>query len=362
MAPGFLTGRPWGLWRQRVVFGEGEFHKEALLRAGEYEVGPRSPFLILPHYDDDRALAVTEHGYMLHTGGDLWKLNLDTLEFTLDRRGIGGQYIDIDGDGIHECMGTGGGFSHVWVTDAQGRYSWYMPEIGMSRVRGYYMDAGDLDGDGVVEFYVGTKKGLMRKEADGTTVWAVEDSGPRRVKALEASMYKGTEGLIVSKVGSRGHYSRIEIRRSDGELVRQFKITNRHTNWELLPWPNGDAEFGILTQSQSDLVLYDDLGEVMWTYPFPKELGMKGCNLEAMMVQFRDGGPSYVVAMVHSYWEWQRQLLCIMTLEGEPAYVELFPRARFAVGVLGARPEATDRVLFVSTKEKPQTLYAYWPR
>ncbi len=368
---GFWTGRPLGLWKLRVVHGEKEFHKEAVLRAGEYDVGPMSLFWISPHYDDSRALAVSESDYRTYgERANLWKLDLDTLEFSLDRRSTGGRYIDVDGDGNYESIGgTVGGNSAVWVADAFGRVLWRMPSAARREDSAHCVTVGDLDGDGIQEFYVGTKQGLMRKEFDGSTVWQVGEGPFRRVRTLAASDWGGSEGVIVSMVRTSYGYSRFEIRRPDGKLVRKFNVqSDLDFWWYLLPWPTDDSTFGIVGRTRTSIVCLDDHGDIMWTYPFPKKLGMAGYNLVADMVQFRDGGPWYVVTKSGSVWGWRRDLLCVLTLDGTPAYVELFEQARFAVAALGARPESTERVLFVSTnaklhtKESPPTLYAYWPR
>ncbi len=343
----------------RVVLGAEQIQKETLLVYDQKTYMPSRVMGLAPFPHDDNALAVSSHW---HT----WRLDLGSMIFKVT--GPGGTLVDIDGDGTFETVHEGGGFSDVRVVDDDGRELWRRSASWKKEdFTANSMSVGDLDGDGMAEFYVASKSGLYCIDIEGKTLWKKDGGGTYwDVRVLEPGRDGVSEGVVVAWVKIKSDGSRrIEIRDRLGNLVSEFQPPEYvSADLELLPWPADAAiddhdTFRIVDRNRSCLFVMNPSGVVQWAYQFPREMEMSGHSLTTSFIRFRESGPEYLAVLFGTWSGWDRSALCIFSLDGELVYQEVL-RSSWAMtdGVLPGHPDGAERVLYVGTSRKPE-IYMY---
>jgi hypothetical protein len=106
---------------------------------------------------------------------------------------------------------------------------------------GEEMAAGDLDGDGDMEFVIGHGGGggIERLDETGESVWAKKDQNTGNIWRVEIVDIDddGSDEIVHSNVGGE-----LVIRRGSGRVLRAFKTDLYLGDFTVAPWPDADAE------------------------------------------------------------------------------------------------------------------------
>ena len=204
------------------------------------------------------------------------------------------QFVDVNGDGKLEFLNRGGGgWSDASVLDDQGRVLWTYG--GMPGVDD--MAAGDLDGDGVLDFVVvfNGGGGVRRLDKGGALQWTEADGNVWHVEIVDADG-DGRPEIVHSNAGGE-----ITVRDPTGKIVRRAKPSSYFSVFSLCRWPSrADRQF-LLSAADDKFWIFDYDGTRLATFDAP-ETGSLG-DAHGAPVRLRAGeGPSFAVIVEFHNW------------------------------------------------------------
>ena len=234
--------------------------------------------------------------------------------------------VDVNGDGSFEIMQGGGGYGDVGLLDKAGRRLWaFHPSADLPPHR---MAVGDLNRDGVPEFYAADDKGLSRLDANGREAWKVT-GGVNSVDILPAR--DGNPPLAVT-IGDSGV---VRFYNHGGDPVRQFvPPMNRGSRREMkelgvIDWPSASHILGhdrsgdglpdtiVVMDLEGEVVFTSDLGGSSFVHYF-WTTGARGTAL-----RFRKDEPPYFAVLTQSSSAHSKTLLSIFSPSGALVYQEI---------------------------------------
>lgn len=236
--------------------------------------------------------------------------------------------IDLESDGVCEFMDRGGVW-HVSLYDDRGRKLWsYSSDVAPDK-----MAAGDLDGDGRLEFVVGSmdlrlldEHGNLKWKREATSVWHVEildtngDGTPEIV-------HSNSPGLII-------------IRDAEGNILRQFKAPSQF--FSLTRWPNAKGKWYALGMTRDNHIqLIDFDGKMVVRYRVPRT----GPYVQATPVQFEGEESPFFAAVVSRRATEHRSILYVFDNTGQLLYQEVFAATEPAVTVLRSEESGAETLL-----------------
>lgn len=145
--------------------------------------------------------------------------------------------IDVEGDGVFEFFNRGGGWSQISLLDHQGRLVWKHPaERGLLSPSPNATAAGDLDGDGTLEFVVSynARDGLHVLDATGKFLRTISADVSHDIEILDIDSDGELE--IVSNDGGRA--TPLVIRNSQGVVEQRLPLGSLRVLWS----PDGSPQ------------------------------------------------------------------------------------------------------------------------
>lgn len=237
--------------------------------------------------------------------------------------------IDVDGDGIYEFMGRGGGWSPVSLLDHEGNTLWRLDRIASAAPD--QMAAGDLDGDGRLEFIIGMNGagGLHQFDDQGVMEWTREGSNISSVAVLDTD---GDGQLEIVHSGRAGlpWVREVWIRNSAGEIIR--KLRPGFESFSLTPWPEADSGRLLLGGGGGAVKVVDFFGELVAQF----DAAGIGHSLLGSPVRLDESGRQYFAVVSTLRATARRSALHIFGPDGEVVYYEVLPFPGLALGVLGS--------------------------
>lgn len=250
--------------------------------------------------------------------------------------------VDIEGDGVCEFMNRGFDPISASVLDHSGKVLWtYGGRPGCD------IAAGDVDGDGKLEFAVGFtgKAGSLHLlEADGKQVWKQQsDNPPWPVIHVEMPDIDddGISEIAYSTVAA------IILRKGDGEIIRQIKTsniisTNMISTFSLCEWPAGEKKGLLMLDMNNTIWCLDYSGQTIAKLPAP-DCGNLG---DARGAWFKPGGgaPEYFAVLVN-HDTYHSATLYIYNNNQELVYQETLRETGAAIAVLPLEQQDKEALL-----------------
>ena len=250
----------------------------------------------------------------------------------LPRRGGHVMLVDVDGDGESELLNRGGGWQPVSLFDHSGNELWSF------RSGPNDLAAGDLDGDGALDFVIGTASSLRRLDRGGRQVWKRPDVNVWHVEILD------TDGDGDHEIVHSNGRGMLLIRDAEGRVLESLPPLGLET-FSLCPWPRAadPAHLIAWNRRHRDLRLIDLRGDVVKSLPAPGSRRIGG--IWGTPVRFSDGGPRYLAVLLRMLARWNRSILYLYDPGGTVVFHEVLDARGEAIAVLPAAREGDQRLL-----------------
>ena len=176
---------------------------------------------------------------------DVLDLHSGTLEDQVYLKFRAGEYTAIADEDPEPFLlaSSSSVYNQVGLMDSEGRRLWVY-----QGVRVYDMAVGDLDGDGELEFYVGTSDGLHCLDHNGQRIWEADSrSMIYHVTVVRPDWAEGPLALTLA----RGVLRFWDV---DGNLIREIVPEVHPDHLETCIWPSANH---LLTTTGGDIVVMD---------------------------------------------------------------------------------------------------------
>ena len=242
------------------------------------------------------------------------------------------EMVDVDGDGASEFFQHPLHSSAV-LMDAAGARIWaYPPAQSAAGEAGIYASAaGDLDGDGRVEFVLAPQygKALVALDLAGNVRWRkdlnpeFESPGATGVSmlAIVDGRHPGAERVV------QGRYYSVCVRSADGSLLWQTRLPSSIA-MELVHWPDSGSNWRLMLAQHPAHVVYELDGTRVGTVNLPDIIWR---DFRATTVRFPPAKSWFAVICEG----WQKTQLYVLTASGELTYYEVLDEPCESIAATG---------------------------
>jgi len=226
------------------------------------------------------------------------------------------QIIDLGGAGECSFLARGGQMGAELIGH-DGKSVWLLGGGLDPRAHATDMIAGDLNGDGKIEFvglYELGDKGVVLYDASLNELWSKPEMEASHVELLDAE--GGKKSIACST------YKRINILDSQGNVLKTLEIPTyfRH-EFKILTWPPSSGTEYLMCSDEDRVDLYDLNGKLRFTCEMPGGSHLERVTAEAFTV----GKVCYLAILASSQWSGNRSLFCVFGLPERPV-INLFAR------------------------------------
>ena len=240
------------------------------------------------------------------------------------------EVVDLRDDGSFKIMVRGGGYTDVGLMNDEGKVLW------RDWLAPYDMAAGDVDGNGVLEFYTSDSKGLQKVNFNGKKVWRVNYPLLYNVMVYESG--KDEDASIVTC----SHKYRFQFWNVKGELLRDIQPAVKDAS-DIMPcqWPSPGH---ILARGHRAIYVLDSDGKVILKHSLWRSI----YKIRGTSVRFSEKEEPYLAVLAGYSSTTGLSMLCIFSPEGRLVYKELLEGT---TGLLAFQPkDSKSEVLLVSCR------------
>lgn len=228
------------------------------------------------------------------------------------------ELLMVNDEGHAVIMLKGGGFDAVGLMTDDGDYIWRRE---MSAGTGPKMASGDLDRDGIMEFYVVDYDGLYRFDYSGNEFWKVNESRLDDIQIYDP----GTNAqplTVANGFNSKKRNPLIQYRDSSGRLVKEVIPKDVIFGLEFVKWPD---EYNILTETSSQITIMDLDGNIIFKHKMKKDFWgyMDVIGHQGVSVKFKANERPYLAVLTKYRQASKRSMLSVFSPKGELIYQEL---------------------------------------
>jgi hypothetical protein len=240
---------------------------------------------------------------------------------------------DVDHDGELEYF-TRGSLSKPTLFDHEGRLLW---SYGTTSALNDDMAAGNIDGDGSVDFVVGlgADGSLHLLDERGRKVWEQPNANAWHIETFDING-DGKSEIIHSNVGGE-----MVIRDQSGQIIRKLKLPIYFTQFSLCKWPDKNGKVYPLAINEGTIWLFDFDGQVIAQLDAPQ--GRAGLA-KGIAVKFRSDEPEYF-AVVVDLGDWDRSILYIYDAHRTLVYQEIVAESSEAIATMPLKDSKAEALL-----------------
>ena len=302
-----LPSRPAALETPRVVTGSSLLAKAAFLAKPPMEVitdlrwgehlSPPGPKLCAASAEG--AIFTDRQGAVLSTV--TFNCRLDRLSILPSTDAAGCQFID-----------RGSWSSNATLFAHDGAQLWtYGGSSGVDD-----MAAGDVDGDGRLEFVVGFN--------GGGGVHLLDNQGKKRWQQADGNVWH----VEIADLDGTGHQQILHscaagemvLRDKDGNVIRRLHPPNYFSQFAVCPWPDSAGAQRVICAGEAGIFVIDATGQAVATLSAPDAAELN--DLFATPVRLAAGQPASF-AVVLSYRHWDRSVLYVYDAKRTLVYEEV---------------------------------------
>lgn len=253
------------------------------------------------------------------------------------------EIIDNDGEGHFKVM-LRNGVDPVGIMDQNGNVVWfYQPKTDLFISN---MAAGDLDRDGLTEFYVATSEGLHK----------LDHTGKEREQWAKELWIHDVESFVLTEGNTRmlvttDDQKRVRCYDYQGKLIREIKprLKAQLYDIERCNWPTPNH---ILTFADKSLFVIDLDGNVVLKHKLPLFI----MNIRGTAVRFNDNQEPWLAVIARGKTYSYRSMLCIFSPKGELAYEEL---VTMTTGIMAMPLDSSSRREVLLVGDGQGAVYEY---
>jgi len=203
------------------------------------------------------------------------------------------------------------------------------------------MTVGDLDNNGIPEFYLATNFGVYKVGIDGNDQWKMVNDEVYRIETL----INNAGSRIVALINYKNQF---QLRDYQGNVVSEFILPFRIYDFELVNWPK---DTNILTYSKNNIYVLDLNGSVFLEYRLEKTI----YDIKGAPVRFYEKDRPCLSVIADYSSSIGKSMLLVFSAKGDLIYKEMI---KSTMGILPYKPKnGTKEVLLVGSG--PGEVYEY---
>lgn len=237
--------------------------------------------------------------------------------------------MNVDSDDAPEILCRGGGFSDVGLQDDTGTPLWSRSGSWAQLSTATRMSAADVDGDGIVEFYVAASDGLYRLDRNGTAIWVAKSPDWQYWGVEVWPAAPPAHGVIAAAALRKGAAEKtLEIYDPSGTVIRRIPSSamRDYDEFRLTSKSGLVSDVRIVGRNAYNVGMLDLNGNAIWSYSLPSDFG--GHDLEVASVSFGGRTDPYIAVILGTKSTWRRSILCLFSTQGDLVYQEVMGYTR----------------------------------